>query len=356
MATVARNFMGLLRKIKSLLRASRSRARPAQSESAFRVFAACPDFSPPSGGIRQIYRLVDDLRLTLGIDARVLHQRSPFRCTWFEHATPISYEEDTEISPNDLIIYPETVTTAIATLYPGVSKIILNQSACYAFTFPENRHQVPDFIVPLPFEFLGFLCVSAYNLALTAHAFPGKRAARLRPVINQDRFHARDLKRPQIAYMPRRNAEESRYVLGALAQRGALTGFTVVPLDNLSEIETARVLRESSIFLSFGSLEGFGLPPAEAMACGCMTIGYHGMGGQEFFLPSHSWPIEAGHLLEYVQTVENVLAQYRLDPAPLLARAQAAARFIAAEYSPDLCRTTLQMAWNQLTANTRYAR
>jgi hypothetical protein len=274
--------MGLLGKIIRRLRSHRPPVpRPG---SAPRVFAACPDYAPPSGGIRQIYKLVDELRLSLGLDAYVLHQRAPFRCTWFEHSTPVTYDDSIAVTPNDLVIYSETVTTAINALHPGVPKIIFNQSACFAFAAPFIPRGEPGQVVTLPPEVLGFLSISEYNQALTAYAFPEKRVARLRPVIEQSRLHNRDPKRPQISYMPRRNSEESRYVLGALAQRGALADFAIVPIDNLSEIETARVLRESAVFLSFGALESFGLPPAEAMACGCLTIGYHGMGGANFFI------------------------------------------------------------------------
>lgn len=40
--------------------------------------------------------------------------------------------------------------------------------------------------------------------------------------------------------------------------------------------------------------------------------------------------------------------------APLNVRAQAAARFIANNYSQEICRIGLRAAWLQLTANTKY--
>jgi hypothetical protein len=32
-----------------------------------------------------------------------------------------------------------------------------------------------------------------------------------------------------------------------------------------------------------GIVRGFRFPPAEAMLCGCVVVGYHGKGGQEYF-------------------------------------------------------------------------
>ena len=36
------------------------------------------------------------------------------------------------------------------------------------------------------------------------------------------------------------------------------------------------------LFLSCGHPEGFGLPLAEAIACGCLVVGYHGLAGRDF--------------------------------------------------------------------------
>ena len=43
------------------------------------------------------------------------------------------------------------------------------------------------------------------------------------------------------------------------------------------------LMKKSLIFLSFGHPEGFGLPVAEALACGCAVVGYSGLGGRELF-------------------------------------------------------------------------
>jgi len=52
----------------------------------------------------------------------------------------------------------------------------------------------------------------------------------------------------------------------------------------VADIVVADILRSSRVFLSFSQREGFGLPPLEALACGCAVVGYHGFGGRALFV------------------------------------------------------------------------
>jgi hypothetical protein len=54
------------------------------------VYYWCPDADRPYGGVRAIYRHVDILN-EHGVAAFVLHERRPFRCTWFRNGTRIAY-------------------------------------------------------------------------------------------------------------------------------------------------------------------------------------------------------------------------------------------------------------------------
>ena len=53
--------------------------------------------------------------------------------------------------------------------------------------------------------------------------------------------------------------------------------------------EVALALQEALLFLSCGHPEGFGLPLAEAIACGCLVVGYHGLAGRDFATPTCRW-------------------------------------------------------------------
>jgi glycosyltransferase involved in cell wall biosynthesis len=337
--------MGLLEKIARRLRPAAPAPAPYAGPS--RVLVACPDHAAPAGGVRQLYRLVTTLRDDLGLDAYVYHRRTGFRLDWFQSAARLAYADATTPGPDDLLVLPEVWGNAIKD-HPGVRKLIFNQNAYYTFM---NGYEVIPALAPLQpadADVIGLLAVSDDNAELLAETFPRLPVTRLRYEIDAGLFAFSAGKRPQLAFMPRKHPDEARQVLNTLALRGALAGFGVVAIDGVSEREAARILRESLVFLSFGYPEGFSLPPAEAMACGCLTIGYHGMGAREYMLPEFSWPVEVGHILGYVRTVESVLTQWRRDPAPLLDRAAAASRFIHSRFSHTAHVESVRVAWQRL--------
>ena len=108
--------------------------------------------------------------------------------------------------------------------------------------------------------------------------------------------------------MPRKRRDEYEQLVGILNARGALDGWQLDLLEGRSEAEVAARLRESVLFISLSRAEGFGLPPAEAMACGNHAIGFHGMGGREIFRPPFAQAIEDGDVLALATAVEEFLA------------------------------------------------
>jgi len=92
--------------------------------------------------------------------------------------------------------------------------------------------------------------------------------------------------------------------------------------------------------------EGFGLPSAEAMACGCTVIGYHGMGGKEFYRPEFCFPVETGNIVEVSKRVEHVLGLIENDPQCLHDKALKAAEFVRNNYSPEVQKKDVLEFWN----------
>ena len=148
--------------------------------------------------------------------------------------------------------------------------------------------------------------------------------------------------------MPRRNGDDALQVVNMLKFRAALAGFGLAVIYNLPEAEVARVLRESLIFLNFGTAEGSPLPPAEAMACACLVIGYDGRGGREFITPEYAFPIQTGDIVSFAATVEQVIRQIGTNPQPLREKARRASEFMLRTYTPQREEADILAAWRHL--------
>lgn len=316
-----------------------------------RIFVLCPDDDAASGGRKKLYRHVDALN-NAGFTALAVHHARGFRYTWFENETAVSDISNVSMTLSDYLVVPEVNGPHLTDMFPGIRKVILNQNAY--FTFAGYSFDVGDMATPYTHpDVVATIVVSDDNMSYLRYAFPRHRFLRMHYAIDPGLFHPAAVKKRQICFMPRRNLQDAIQVINILKFRGALADFDIVAIEDRSETETAAVLRESMIFLSFSAIEGFGLPPAEAMACGCVTIGYHGRCGREFFLPQYSYPIEAGDIEGYARTVEQIINEFRANPVRLLVRARDAAAFIARNYSPQVEFEDIRRCWIEITGSNK---
>jgi hypothetical protein len=315
-----------------------------------RVFVLCPDYDKPSGGVRRLYRHVDVLRKG-GIEAWLLHQKPGFRCSWFASTTPIAAIGQMAVTSSDYLLLPEIYGSGLTRLAPGVPKVIFNQNAY--LTFQAMQAGGPGVSIPyLHPEVIAVFAVSEDNAEYLRYAFPGLIVQRLHYGIDP-LFSPRWPKRRVLAYMPRKNAGDAVQVLAMLHNRGSLDGWEIEPIDGLPEPEVARRLAESAVFLSFGTVEGCPLPPLEAMASGCVAIGYHGRGGREYFDPAFSYPIEAGDVLGFARAVEEALRREQLCPGFLEKQGRLAAEFVRAHYSPEREEQDILDLWRSIMQGAR---
>jgi glycosyltransferase involved in cell wall biosynthesis len=311
-----------------------------------RILVYAPDVLSPSGGVRKLYRHVDVLNRH-GFAAAVVHQKDGFRCTWFANDTPVVYTSTTPVSRADVLVFPEVYGAQTAALAPGVPRVLFNQNAYLTFTdYPADGRDLPTpYTGP---DLLAALVVSEDSRAYLRHVFPDLRIFRLRYGIDPGLFAYAPAKRRAIAYMPRKNRGDVVQVLQILRCRGALGDFELVPIEKRPEAEVAALLKECLVFLSFGHPEGFGLPPAEALACGCLVVGYHGGGGREYFEPAGAYPIDAGDVVGFARTVEELLRAYRENPVPLRERAERGAAWVRAHYSPRQEEEDIVTCWQTI--------
>jgi glycosyltransferase involved in cell wall biosynthesis len=246
-------------------------------------------------------------------------------------------------------VIPEIYGPNVPNIAPGIRKIIFNQNPYY--TFRDYSFDLRDKTTPYGHpDVTGVLVISEDAAAYLRAAFPNLPLSRVRPYVDPRLFYFQDRKQDQIAFMTRKWPEDARQVVNLLKFRGRLPAeFRLVGIDQAPQTQVAFLLRASAIFLSFGHPEGLPLPPAEAMACGCITIGYHGMGGREYFKREFAFPIGLGEIVEFAETVEDVAIALRDQPEPLREQAKKAAAFVAEHYSPERAEDELLEVWKRLT-------
>lgn len=288
------------------------------------VYYLVPHLSEPAGGVRVMYRHVDLLN-EMGVSAAVLHDSDGFRAGWFDNETRIVHPGGFRLREDDILVLPEVYASGLGLLPPNVRKLIFNQAAYHTY---DRVPMGTDPYTDLP-GLLGIMAVSEENAELLRFSFPGIGVWRTRPMIDAKLFHrGAQPSRRRLAFTPDRRHEERAHLLHLLAARGV--DWEQVPISGRSEVEVGHIMRDCAIFLSFSEREGFGLPPAEAMACGSYVIGYDGGGGREFFDPAYSCPVTdqrgfaqavldaTARPLEELQALgakasEQVLSMYTLD-------------------------------------------
>lgn len=305
------------------------------------VYYLCPDDNTPSGGIRMLYRHVDTLTKA-GVEAKILHRRPGFRCDWFANTTPVTSATEAVLHADDLLVVPEYYGPGLSLLPSGVRKIVFNQNAYQTFDHIPLEGTAPKApYADLP-GLVALATVSEDNAALLRYTFDPLPVHLTRVVVDRRLFHPPDRPAGQrIAFMPRRRADEQRQLLHILRARDALAGWELVPIDGLSESETARMLRTCAVFLSFSDREGFGLPPAEAMASGCYVIGYTGLAGREFFDPRYCVQVPENDLLAYAIAVETTLRDYASDRERFIKAGLLASETILGRYHEEGLREDL---------------
>jgi hypothetical protein len=310
-----------------------SQARPT-------AWFICPDHESPSGGIRKLYQSVDILNAA-GLNAAIMHTRPGFRCTWFENNTHVVNTRQAVIYSKDVIVVPEIYGGSIRDLPKNIRQVIFNQNVYLTLrSLAESPANAAAYIDNPDLALV--LVVSEDSANVIEYAFPRTPIRRIRLGLDPDLHHpSMDRKRRRIAYMPRKRACDAKLVLELLRNRNVLDDWELIAIEQRSEAEAAELLRSAQIFLSFNRQEGFGLPPLEALACGCLVVGYTGYGGREYFRPPFAIAVEDGDVVAFAQKAEELIRRVDTDPYDVTAAAVAGSRFALDYYSRDAEREAL---------------
>jgi glycosyltransferase involved in cell wall biosynthesis len=146
--------------------------------------------------------------------------------------------------------------------------------------------------------------------------------------------------------MPRKSSTDACQVISIIKESARLIRWEFIGIDKKSEAEVAEILQSSALFLSFTYQEGFSLPSAEAIACGCIVIGNHGQGGKEYFNRPYAYTVETGNIIAFVKEVEYIALDYEKNTQQYLEYAQEGSKKILELYSPENEKEDIINAWN----------
>ncbi len=201
-----------------------------------------------------------------------------------------------ELGPEDIWLVPDGWVNALSLGVTAKARTFLYcQNWAYLFDGLPEGVRWHD----LPVEFVAV----SHPVALFMEKVLGIRPAIVRPFIDTTLFYpsavwkagtlqAEPLQAAPVrmAYMPRKNRRLVQQVQRIVRERrpDLFSHIEWLSIQNKERSEVAAMLRTCQIFLAAGFPEGCPLPPLEAMASGCIPIGYTGLGGWDYMRQARS--------------------------------------------------------------------
>jgi glycosyltransferase involved in cell wall biosynthesis len=288
---------------------------------------------------------------------------------------PVVHWDKLALTSGDLWVVPEGWVNALTPgLNAGARCLVYVQNWAYLLSaLPEGVSWRK-----LPVEFLAVSePVSTFTTATT-----GRPAPVLRPGIDLERFRAPEKKpdilggKVRIAWMPRKNKALGRQIQETFSHLDPALAARCewIEIAGLTAQGVAEALASAHIFLATGFPEGCPLPPLEAMACGCLPVGYMGFGGADYMrqaLPPEGdpapfapwwglrpvswggnglWSADADILgaAVHLKTAAAWFIEGAASPSQLLVNTLAQARATATAYGLDAQRAAVLERWARL--------
>ncbi len=307
-----------------------------------------PDVRKPIGGAKQMHRLAEAL-MHCGRQATMIQEQADFHPGWFKSDVQTialaDWRQRCDLDPcTDVVVLPETFLPALPRYGQNLPKLIFNQNGAYSFGirdgdgFPDTAEAVLNLYRHS--DLAHVLCVSKHDQQLLERGFNlgSQKVSRVINAIETDVFQPGSGNKSRVlSFMPRKNSRDAAIVSALLRSQPWFAGWNLEPIQNLPQADVAQKLQKSLGFLAFGHPEGFGLPLAEAAACGCAVIGYSGLGGRELMaIARHQhvgWEVDYGDWQGFLDGTEALIRATEKQPHTVIRQLQALSDEVRQQYS-----------------------
>jgi hypothetical protein len=305
-----------------------------------RILYVLHPFSFPAGGVALIYRHVEILAAH-GMPAFVALPQKPEVDFYASSAPLLIHGGNMQTQAGDVCVIPEGFSDSVRALMGTPAKRLM---------FCQNQYYLPLSANPGP----GIAELGVHGVIASSEAVQkffrdvyGTEVPIIPCAIDPARYFPAKEKRRQIVFMPRKLADEAAYIAATFKRRHPrFADVPWVPIDGVTQAVAARMMSESAVFLSLSHKESLGLPPLEAMACGCFSAGYHGDGGREYMNPENGWWAETGDWKACVDGLAAALDLFDKDGAEADTRRKMMAQTVE-RYNPRRLESELIAFWRR---------
>lgn len=238
-----------------------------------------------SGGVHVMTQHVRLLR-DAGHEAWLWLPDSDDRTNWIPDDVPMVFGATTPIGAQDLLVLPETPTVQGCDPAPGARKVIFNQNHFYTFAAGTPAEDFPGWS-PAP----ALWVVSSESRDVLEATLPGLPVSLVPNPVDGELFVPAATERLRVSWFPKKRPREASLLKRLLANDPRLSEVDLVELVQTPRAEVAETLGSTAVFIALGHSESYGLPVAEALASGCLVVGYDGGGGHELFDAPGAWRV-----------------------------------------------------------------
>jgi len=235
-----------------------------------------------SGGIKMAFRHVEALR-ELGFSACVATPDAA-PPAWFQTSAPVVSFKGLARA-DDVLVFPENHAGFLKEFISWPNrKVVFCQNQYKIHRGLEGREDYRAYGIQ------HVICPGHLSATHCRRRLPRDNILIVPYPIDRTLFCLREPKKIQIAFSPRKRAEELLVVYDLFrAENPQFRSIPWVEITRMSESDVARVLGESVLYLSLLRFEALPLSALEALACGCLVAGFTGFGGRDYATASNGF-------------------------------------------------------------------